>query len=279
MNNVETVAALQLQIAEAKEQGKIVGFVPTMGALHQGHISLVLEARKMCDYVVTSIFVNPTQFNNPEDLEHYPRTINEDCTLLKKNGVDLVFIPSVEEMYPEVDTRQFDFGILDKVMEGEHRPGHFNGVAQVVSKLFDMVLPDRAFFGEKDFQQLAIIKAMVKQLDLRVEIIPCPIVREQDGLAMSSRNARLSTRHRVAAPLIARVLKESKAKQNELPVDELKQEVIDKINEEPLLEVEYFDIANVLTLESVESWDDEGDKVGCIAVFAGDVRLIDNIVY
>lgn len=276
---VKTVVALQEQVKEAKQQSKKVGFVPTMGALHAGHLSLVAEAKNTCNYVVTSIFVNPTQFNNLDDLKHYPRTIEKDCEMLELHGVDAVFIPSVEEVYPEEDKRLFDFGALDKVMEGEHRPGHFNGVAQVVSKLFDMVTPDQAFFGEKDFQQLAIIKAMVKQLKLDVEIVPCPIVREEDGLAMSSRNERLTEEHRSVAPLIAQVLLDSKLKSQKLSVAELKKSVANAIAAEPLLELEYFDIANALTLESSRSWDDEGDKVGCIAVFAGDIRLIDNIMY
>lgn len=279
MKIVKTVAELQSLISSAKEQGKVVGFVPTMGALHAGHLSLVNKAKDVSDFVVTSVFVNPTQFNNPDDLKHYPRTLEQDCDLLEAAAVDVVFTPSVEEMYPQEDKRQFNFGTLDKVMEGEHRPGHFNGVAQVVSKLFDMVMPDKAFFGEKDFQQLAIIKAMVAQLHLSVEIVPCPIIREKDGLAMSSRNTRLSPNHRAVAPLIAQLLLESKRKNKDLSVSEVKDFVVDGIAAEPLLELEYFEITNALSLQSVSRWEDAGDKVGCIAVFAGDVRLIDNIIY
>ena len=279
MNIVETVTELQSLISNAKEQGKVVGFIPTMGALHAGHVSLVSAACAQCDFVVTSIFVNPTQFNNLDDLKHYPRTLERDCALLEEAGVDIVFIPTEKEIYPEKDTRAFDFGRLDKVMEGVHRPGHFNGVAQVVSKLFDMVKPHKSFFGEKDFQQLAIIKVMVKQLGFDVEIVSCPIVREADGLAMSSRNVRLTKEHRAVAPRIAQILLDSKSKRGSLSVAEVKAFVIEAIAAEPLLELEYFEIADALTLEQVKQWSDAGDKVGCIAVFAGDIRLIDNILY
>ncbi len=279
MKIVETVAELRHLVEESKGVNKTVGFVPTMGALHQGHVSLVKQCRENNDICIVSVFVNPTQFNNLDDLKHYPRSMEQDCSLLEQADVDYVFVPTVNEVYPEEDKRNFDFGNLDKVMEGEHRPGHFNGVAQVVSRLFDIVQPDRAYFGEKDFQQLVIIKAMVKQLNLDVAVIPCPIVREDDGLALSSRNRRLSSEHRIVAPLIYRILKKSKALIGEKSVEEIKQFVIDNINAEPLLNVEYFDIVDVLSLQEVKNWSDCGDKVGCIVVFAGDVRLIDNIIY
>lgn len=276
---IETVAALQSWIQHERNSGKTVGFVPTMGALHAGHLSLVKQCKAENECTVISIFVNPTQFNNASDLAHYPRTMLEDCALLETEQIDAIFAPTVAVVYPEDDTRLFDFGTLDKVMEGEHRPGHFNGVAQVVSKLFDMVQPDAAYFGEKDFQQLAIIKAMVQQLSIPVKVVPCPIVREEDGLAMSSRNTRLSPAHRVVAPLIAQVLTASRAMVAGSTVEEIKQFVIDCINAEPLLDVEYFDVVDVLTLQSSKSWDEAGDKVGCVAVFAGDIRLIDNVSY
>lgn len=279
MITIEKTAELKAIINKAKEENKTVGFVPTMGALHQGHISLVKQCRAVNDICVVSIFVNPTQFNNATDLEHYPRTMEADCNMLDKANVDYIFAPTVEEVYPEVDNREFDFQQLDKVMEGEHRPGHFNGVAQVVSRLFDMVQPDNAYFGEKDFQQLAIIKAMVKQLDIVINIVPCAIVREDDGLAMSSRNTRLTSKHREVAPLIFQTLKASKALAKDNAIADVKQYVIDTINANALFEVEYFEIADTLSLQTSGSWTEEGDKVGCIAVFAGDIRLIDNIVY
>jgi pantoate--beta-alanine ligase len=200
-----------------------------------------------------------------------------DCALLEAEQVEVVFAPSVAEVYPAEDTRQFAFGTLDKVMEGEHRPGHFNGVAQVVSKLFGMVKPDAAYFGEKDFQQLAIVKEMVKQLSIPVKVVPCPIVREADGLAMSSRNARLTAEHRAVVPIIAQVLKDSQAMAAEKNLLEVKQFVVASINAEPLLEVEYFDVVDALSLQSSKSWNETGEKVGCVAVFAGEIRLIDNV--
>ena len=270
---------MQAYVLQKKKENKSVGFVPTMGALHQGHITLVTQCRLENEVCVVSVFVNPTQFNNPEDLTNYPRTFEADCAMLQLAGVDVVFAPSVGEMYPEEDKRSFNFGALEHVMEGAHRPGHFNGVAQVVSKLFAMVMPDRSYFGEKDFQQLAIIKEMVKQLELPVQVIPCAIVREADGLAMSSRNTRLTPAQRRVVPLIHQVLAQSKTGLATQSVEEVKQWVIDKINKEPLLEVEYFEIADALTLQSVVSWEQSGNKVGFVAVHVGDVRLIDNVLY
>lgn len=279
MRVIDTVAALQSYVQQEKKAGKTVGFVPTMGALHAGHISLVKQSKVENDICVVSVFVNPTQFNNASDLKHYPRTMDADCALLEAEDVEVVFAPTVDEVYPEEDTRVFEFGTLDKVMEGEHRPGHFNGVAQVVSRLFDMVTPDTAYFGEKDFQQLAIIKAMVKQLNYSVKVIPCPIVREADGLAMSSRNTRLTPEHRAVSTQIIDALRKSKEMQTNHSVKEVKQYVVDAIAQEPLLELEYFDIVDTLTLQSSDTWNEAGDKLGCIAVFAGEIRLIDNITY
>lgn len=256
-----------------------VGFVPTMGALHEGHLSLVRAAREACDTVVVSIFVNPTQFNDPKDLQNYPRTEEADLKLLEAAGVDFVFAPSVAEVYPEPDTRVFDFGSLDKVMEGEHRPGHFNGVGQVVSRLFDIVKPDKAFFGEKDFQQLAIIRNMVAQLGMQVEIVGCPIVRDTDGLARSSRNTLLTPGHRAAAPHIYEVLSDAgRSLRGTVPVAEAKRIIAERIDAEPLLETEYVEIAGAETLQPAQEWGSAVGDLRCfVAVQAGAVRLIDNV--
>lgn len=279
MRVVTTVADLRTAINNAKEEGKKIGFVPTMGALHNGHIQLVKRCVAENEFAIVSVFVNPTQFNDQNDLLKYPRTLEADCKLLEEAGCSLVFAPSVEEVYPEEDTRLFDFGQLDKVMEGEFRPGHFNGVAQVVSKLFDMVTPDNAYFGEKDFQQLAIIRQMVKQLNSPVEIHPCPIVREESGLAMSSRNTRLTPEQLAEAPKIYQTLLASKAMKDTKSVAEVKAWVINELNKNEFFRVEYFDIVDGLTLQSLNSWSESGYAVGCIAVFCGEVRLIDNIIY
>jgi pantoate--beta-alanine ligase len=209
MRVIHTIAELKELLQQHRQEGKTIGFVPTMGALHKGHITLVERCVAENDICVVSIFVNPTQFNNHEDLRLYPRTPEEDYELLRSTGTDVVFAPSVEEIYPGPDIRIFDFGLLDKVMEGAFRPGHFNGVAQVVSKLFAFVEPHKAYFGEKDFQQLAIVREMVKQQELPVEIVGVPTVREQNGLAMSSRNQRLSVEQREHASEIHRIMRES----------------------------------------------------------------------
>lgn len=254
-----------------------VGFVPTMGALHEGHISLVERARKECDTVVVSVFVNPTQFNDKTDLKNYPRTPEADAAMLEAAGVDYVLFPTVEEIYPEPDTRVFEFGFVDKVMEGATRPGHFNGVAQVVSRLFAIVEPDKAYFGEKDFQQIAVIRAMVAQLGLKVEIVDCPIIRDTDGLARSSRNTLLDKAHRAAAPHIYEVLSSAASKTGEMTPDELSAWVVEQVNAEPLLETIYFQAVDALTMQQVHSWDESPRIQGCIAVQAGAIRLIDNI--
>jgi len=279
MKVISTKKELAGIISDKKEKGLTVGFVPTMGALHEGHLSLVREARNNSDYVVVSIFVNPTQFNNPDDLKSYPRDIDKDLKMLEELSVELIFAPTVKEMYPEEDTRQFDFGMLDKVMEGKFRPGHFNGVAQVVSKLFDYVKPDKAFFGEKDFQQLAIIRKLVKDLKMPVDVVGCPIVREPDGLAMSSRNQLLAPEMRKNAPVIAETLFDSLNFAPGKTVKETGQLVTERINATGVLKVEYFDIVDGNTLQPVNSWDESDYIVGCIAVFAGKVRLIDNVTY
>lgn len=279
MITLYTINDLQNAVSISKNERKTIGFVPTMGALHEGHISLVKKCREQNDVCIVSIFVNPTQFNNQTDLEKYPRTIDEDIKLLNYAGVDIVFVPSVQEIYPEPDNRQFDFGQLDKVMEGKFRPGHFNGVAQVVSRLFDIVKPDKAYFGEKDFQQLAIVRQMVRQLNIPVEIVPMPIRREDSGLAMSSRNQRLAEDQKKDAVNIYRVLSESKTLYNNKTVEELRFWVIEKINKIASLEVEYFEIVDGNTLQQISDWKDTQYAVGCITVFCGEVRLIDNIIY
>ena len=275
MKVVKTVSDLR-SVLDA-ENGRSTGFVPTMGALHDGHLSLVAEARKECAVCVVSVFVNPTQFNDRNDLKNYPRTPEEDAALLEKAGVDILFMPTEEEIYPELDTRVFDFGQIDKVMEGVTRPGHFNGVAQVVSRLFEIVKPDKAFFGEKDFQQIAVIKAMVAQLGSTVEIVECPIVRGEDGLALSSRNTLLDAEHRAAAPHIYEVLHAAAAKVGEMSPAELTAWAVAEIEKNPLLKVIYFQAVDALTMQEVASWDDSPRIQGCTAVQAGAIRLIDNI--
>jgi pantoate--beta-alanine ligase len=279
MEVVKTSAQLAAKIKVLKTSGKIIGFVPTMGALHQGHLSLVEEAGRLCDVVVVSIFVNPTQFNNPDDLNRYPRDIEKDMALLRQTACDCLFVPSVNEVYPEPDKRVFDFGLIDKVMEGKYRPGHFIGVAQVVSRLFDIVKPHKAFFGAKDFQQIAVVREMVRQLNLLVQVVDCPIIREKDGLAMSSRNLLLNAEQRKKAPLIARSLFDSCNFALTNGVKETRQMVTDVINASNQLEVEYFEIVDGNTLQPIMLWDDSDFIVGCIAVYAGEVRLIDNVVY
>jgi len=278
MKLIGTVTELQRELVK-KEIKTNVGFVPTMGALHEGHLSLVRRAVAENQLVVVSIFVNPTQFNDPKDLERYPRTLEADLALLQHTGCQFVFAPSVNEVYPEEDTRKFNFGKLEEVMEGKFRPGHFNGVAQVVSRLFDMVKPDKAYFGLKDFQQLVIIKNMVKQLDLPVEIVPCEIVREKSGLAMSSRNELLTPEQRVNAAVISETLFAAKELRDKKNVQELTEWVVEKVNQNPFLNVEYFEIVDDEQLQTVQSWEENNTKVGCIAVFCGKIRLIDNIVF
>ena len=278
MKLITTVSALQSALSTGRANDSETGFVPTMGALHEGHLSLVRRAGKENEVVVVSIFVNPTQFNDKSDLDRYPRTLESDMEKLGTLKCDYVFAPSPEEVYPVPDTRKFDFGHLETVMEGRFRPGHFNGVAQVVSRLFDIVKPDRAYFGLKDFQQLAIIKDLVRQLKYPVEIIPCEILRENDGLAMSSRNMLLEPQNRGAAPSIYRTLQKVNELKTIKSVEEVKESVISEIEANPLLKVEYFEIVDEEILKTVDSWNEPNAKIACIAVFAGKIRLIDNIV-
>jgi pantoate--beta-alanine ligase len=255
MKIVNSIKELKRYLAEEKQNNKRIGFVPTMGALHSGHLSLVKCCVAENDVCVVSIFVNPTQFNDKNDLVTYPRTLEKDCALLEPVGVDYVFAPSEQEMYPEPDTRTFDFGTVSAVMEGARRPGHFNGVAQVVSRLFYIVEPDNAYFGEKDFQQIAVIRAMVNQLNIPVKINACPIIRETDCLALSSRNVPGKS------------------------VQDVIDYVVNTINADPVMRVEYFEIVDGITMESIKDWSDTTYAVGCITVYCGEVRLIDNIKY
>ena len=275
MKTVYTVNELKQELASVDMSG--VGFVPTMGALHAGHRSLVEKARKECETVVVSVFVNPTQFNDKNDLKHYPRTPEADEALLEAAGADIVFMPTVEEIYPEPDTRIFDFGQIDKVMEGATRPGHFNGVAQVVSRLFDMVNPAKAYFGEKDFQQIAVIKAMVAQLGLKLDIVESPIIRDEDGLALSSRNTLLTKEHRAAAPHIYATIKQCAEKMQAMTPAELSAWVTAEVESNPLLKVIYFQAVDALSMQQISAWSESERVQGCIAVQAGDIRLIDNV--
>lgn len=256
---------------------KSIGLVPTMGALHQGHLSLVEKATSENDITVISIFVNPTQFNDPEDLKKYPRTLEADLALLEKANVDIVFAPTVEDVYPTKDTRTFSYPPLDEVMEGKARPGHFNGVCQIVSKLFTLTNPTRAYFGEKDFQQLAIIREMVRTYPFQIEIVGCPIMREKDGLAMSSRNMRLTPIQRTQALNISKTLFSAKEKVDTYTLPSLKVWVENEIKSSEGLDLDYFEIVDGNTLQPIENWQDASYIVGCITVFCGEVRLIDNI--
>ena len=279
MKLVHTIQELRAELDIQRKAGKKIGLVPTMGALHEGHASLVRRAVAENEIVVVSDFVNPTQFNDKNDLLKYPRTLEADCELLEKEGAAYVFAPSVEEVYPEPDTRQFSYAPLDTVMEGKYRPGHFNGVCQIVSKLFMMVEPDKASFGEKDFQQLAIIREMVKQMNFPLEIVGCPIVREADGLALSSRNARLSEEERRQALNISKTLFASKEYATSHTVEETQKFVEDSIAASEGLELEYFELVDGTTLQKIATWDETDYAVGCITVYCGEVRLIDNIKY
>ena len=277
MKTFDTIKEISDYLTRQKQQGLSTGFVPTMGALHEGHLSLMRRAKAENDLLAVSVFVNPIQFNNAQDLEKYPRDLEKDKKLLEQVGCDVLFAPGVEEMYPEPETTVYDFGPLEQVMEGASRKGHFNGVAVVVRKLFDIIGPQKAYFGEKDFQQLAIIKELVRKYKLPVEIVPCPIVREKDGLAMSSRNERLTDEERKIAPEIYRILKEAKNKAASMSPAELKMWVQQKFAAEPRFRLDYFEIADDTYLQPVTSWNENTGIMGFVAVFLGNVRLIDNI--
>ena len=280
MKIVHTVKELRSALDALRQGGRTVGLVPTMGALHEGHASLVRRSVVENDVTVVSVFVNPTQFNDPNDLRLYPRNLEADCHLLAGVGADVVFAPTPEDVYPEPDTRQFSYAPLDTVMEGAHRPGHFNGVCQVVSRLFAFAQPTRAYFGEKDYQQLAIVRAMVCDLGFPLDIVACPIVREADGLALSSRNARLTAEQRVQAVAISRALRDSLAYARTHTVAQTRDHVVADIAAAPGLRLEYYEIVDGDTLQTIERWTDARRvAVGCITVWCGDVRLIDNIKY
>ncbi|MCP9611243.1 pantoate--beta-alanine ligase [Coprobacter tertius] len=279
MKVITKIADLQREVAAVKGVGGKVGLVPTMGALHNGHLQLVKRCVSENDCCIVSVFVNPTQFNDKNDLLHYPRSLENDCKLLESVGCCIAFAPAVEEMYPEEDTRVFNLGKVAEVMEGKYRPGHFNGVAQIVSKLFYAATPDRAYFGEKDFQQIAVIRSMAKLIDSPVEIIDCPIVREEDGMALSSRNARLTPEQRKNAVNISATLFKSRNFASGHSVTETLNYVVDTVNAVPGLEVEYYEIVDGNTLLPVSDWNESDFIVGCITVYCGEVRLIDNIAY
>lgn len=281
MKIFDNIVDLQNELFYLRKANKKIGLVPTMGALHQGHASLVKQCVADNDITIVSVFLNPTQFNDPKDLERYPRTFEEDCNILNEVGADIVFAPTPKEMYPTPDNRHFEFPPTSTVMEGAKRPGHFNGVCQVVSRLFYITKPHNAYFGEKDWQQICVIKQLVKYLNLDINIIECPIIREESGLAMSSRNALLTSEERAIAANIYRILKESVTKKDSLSVGALQQEVINSINAIDQLEVEYFEIVDGNTLETVHSWNDSPYIVGCITVYCGatPIRLIDHIKY
>lgn len=278
MNTIYSREEIKSLVTKYKTDGKTVGFVPTMGALHDGHLKLVSKAVAENDIAICSIFVNPTQFNNPSDLAAYPRTLSLDLQKLESVGCQVVFAPTTEEMY-QVDDKVFtyDFGEIAEVMEGIHRPGHFNGMATIVHKLLEYIPANKAYFGLKDYQQLLIVKELVKRFNLVTEIVPCQIVRERDGLAMSSRNLRLSEKQRISVPLIFSTLNTAKDLIPNLNPTDLKNWIIDKINSDPELKVEYVEVADGKTLKNLEKWADSNNPVIFAVVFAGDVRLIDNL--
>ena len=286
MQTITTIAALNAAIEEAKNANKTIGLVPTMGALHEGHLSLIYKAREQNDLVVVSVFVNPIQFNNKEDLAKYPRTVEADCEKLSSAGADIAFVPSVEEMYPEPVNTVYHFGPIEEVMEGPRRPGHFSGVAVVVRRLFDLTKPNRAYFGEKDYQQIAIIRNLLEQIKYPIEIVPCPIVRAEDGLALSSRNMRLSAEARAVAPHIYATLQQAVEMSEVEDVETIHDFVIDTLSsfhevngldESLKFEPEYFEIVNDTTLQPISDWKDAKGIVGCIAVWLTSVRLIDMV--
>ncbi len=264
-------------LTEIRNQGKKIGFVPTMGALHQGHLSLIDASKQQTDFTMASIFVNPEQFNDKHDYEKYPRVIDDDLQKLENTGCDGVFIPSYDEIYSGEELTGYDLGNLESIMEGAYRPGHFQGVAMVVDRLFNIIQPSVAYFGEKDFQQLQVIKHIVNTLNHDVKIVACPIIRENDGLAMSSRNLHLSKEQRKVAPEIYKALIKAEQNADKLTIPELKNLVVNQVNQNPLLHVEYFEIVNEDNMQIMQQWKEGKNMRGCIAVVTGDIRLIDNI--
>jgi pantoate--beta-alanine ligase len=276
MQVFQQISELKTYISLQKQQHKIIGFVPTMGALHQGHISLINESKKVCDITICSIFVNPTQFNNANDLTRYPRTPEIDIQLLEQAGCDVLYMPDVKDIYPTTDTRQFNFGYIDTILEAEHRPGHYNGVGQVVSILLVGIEPNRAFFGSKDYQQVMIVKALVKQLKLPVEIISCPILREDDGLAMSSRNMLLTSEERKIAKLVPIMMEEARDIAKQIGVSAAKSYIYNEVSKVSIMKLDYYEVCNVDTLEPIAVLTHNQQAISLIAVFVGNIRLIDN---
>ena len=279
MEILKTRLEVKDNIGSLKDRGESIGLVPTMGALHEGHSSLVSRALSENDKVIVSIFVNPAQFNDPQDLQKYPRTLEKDLQLLQGMGVDFIFAPENEEMYPEEDRRKFDLYPLDSLMEGRFRKNHFNGVSQIVTKLFETTTPDRAYFGQKDFQQLVIIKRLVAIMGFNILIVPCPIIREPDGLAMSSRNMLLPPAERAVAPFISETLFKAKELKERFSPAELSQWVADQFKKKKDFQLEYFEIVDDKKLKRIDNWSDKVSPVGCIAVQLGKIRLIDNIIF
>jgi pantoate--beta-alanine ligase len=279
MEVLHTIKTINDRITSLKEEGRKIGFVPTMGALHNGHLHLIQEARKDCDIVVCSIFVNPIQFNNKEDLKKYPRDIERDISLLQELACDIIFVPSEEEMYPEPEQRVWELGNMDIPMEGAFRPGHFQGVATVVKKLFDIVQPDKAYFGQKDYQQLQVIKYITTSLGMPIEIVECPTIRENDGLAMSSRNARLSPKEREVAPILYKTLCLAKERMRFTEPSQLKKEVVEILEKNSLIKVEYIEFVDKDTLEQIQHFQQPERCVICAAIYLGQIRLIDNLKF
>ena len=279
MHVFTSAADLQSFVEASRRAGRRIGLIPTMGALHDGHLHLVQAAAAECDDVVASIFVNPTQFNNPDDLRLYPRLPEQDTALLAGAGCTALFMPGVEEMYPQPTVLRFDFGALERVMEGAHRPGHFNGVATVVSKLFHLARPHRAYFGQKDFQQVAVVRQLIADLSFDLELVVAPTIREADGLAMSSRNRRLSPEARAVAPLLYQVLTQaaSQVRQGLAPA-QVQAQAQAALSREPQFTPEYFEVADAQTLQPLASYTAGQSVVLCVAAHLGGVRLIDNVV-
>jgi pantoate--beta-alanine ligase len=278
MHVATTEKELQEFLSAAKKAKKSIGFVPTMGALHKGHLSLIEESKKQCQFTVVSIFVNPTQFNDKKDLERYPRTPDKDLEMLKKAGVDLAFTPTEKVIYPKPDTRKFNFGKLDQILEGKLRPGHYNGVAQVVSRLFEMVEPDKAFFGQKDYQQVLIVRHLVKELKMNVQVVMCDTVRDEENVAMSSRNALLSDEEYDLATYIPIWMEEVKKLATRYKISQIKARVETLVSQQPKMKLDYFEICDANSLEPLKEFDDEVQAIALIAVQVGKIRLLDNVL-
>lgn len=276
MQVFQQISEVKTYISSQKQQHKTIGFVPTMGALHQGHISLINESKKVCDITVCSIFVNPTQFNNANDLTRYPRTPEVDRQLLEQAGCDVLYMPDVKDIYPTTDTRQFNFGYIDTILEAEHRPGHYNGVGQVVSILLAGIEPNKAFFGSKDYQQVMIVRTLVKQLKLPVEIISCPILREDDGLAMSSRNMLLIPEERKIASLVPKMMEGARDIAKQIGVSAAKLYILNEVAQVSIMKLDYYEVCDTETLEPLTALKPNQQAISLIAVFVGNIRLIDN---